>query len=37
VAEVDLDAYAAERTVLRLFRDRRPEKYGPLLTLDGEA
>ncbi len=37
VAEVDLDAYAAERAAWGLFGDRRPEKYGSLLTLDGEA
>jgi len=35
VAELDLAAYAAERAAWGLFRDRRPEKYGPLLTLDG--
>jgi N-carbamoylputrescine amidase len=35
VAEVDLDLYAAERAAWGLFRDRRPEKYGPLMTLDG--
>ncbi len=34
-AEVDLDHYAAERVSWGLFRDRRPEKYGPLMTLDG--
>jgi N-carbamoylputrescine amidase len=37
VAEVDLDAYADERTSWGVFRDRRPEKYGPLFTLDGET
>lgn len=37
VTEVDLDDYAAQRTAWGLFRDRRPEKYGPLLTLDGET
>jgi N-carbamoylputrescine amidase len=35
VAELDLAAYAAERAAWGLFRDRRPEKYGALLTLDG--
>ena len=35
VAEVDLDHFAAERVSWGLFRDRRPEKYGPLMTLDG--
>ena len=37
VAEVDLEAYAAERAAWGLFRDRRPEKYGPLMTLDGKS
>ena len=37
LTEVDLDAYALERSSWGLFRDRRPEKYGPLLTLDGET
>lgn len=35
MAELDLDDCAVERTSWGLFRDRRPEKYGPLLTLDG--
>jgi len=35
VAELDLAAYAAERTAWGVFRDRRPEKYGALLTMDG--
>ncbi|MCG6912017.1 MAG: N-carbamoylputrescine amidase [Deltaproteobacteria bacterium] len=34
-AELDLDAYAAQRSYWGVFRDRRPEAYGPLLTLDG--
>jgi N-carbamoylputrescine amidase len=37
LAEVDLNAYALERSSWGLFRDRRPEKYGALLTLDGET
>ena len=37
VTAVDLDDYAAQRTGWGWFRDRRPEKYGPLLTLDGET
>jgi len=37
VAEVDLDEYAMQRNAWGLFRDRRSEKYGPLLTLDGET
>lgn len=35
IAELDLAAYAAERAAWGLFRDRRPEKYGALMTLDG--
>ena len=35
LAAIDLEANAAERAAWGLFRDRRPEKYGPLLTLDG--
>jgi N-carbamoylputrescine amidase len=35
-AEMDLDAYAEERAAWGLFRDRRPETYASLLTLDGE-
>ena len=37
VEEVDLEAYQKERDAWGLFRDRRPEKYGPLMTLDGDA
>jgi N-carbamoylputrescine amidase len=37
VAEVDLDDYAKQRASWGLFRDRRPEKYGLLMTLDGET
>jgi N-carbamoylputrescine amidase len=37
VMEFDLEACARERTAWGLFRDRRPEKYGPLMTLDGGA
>jgi N-carbamoylputrescine amidase len=36
VADLDLDAYAVERASWGVFRDRRPEKYRPLMTLDGE-
>ena len=32
----DLKAIGAERTGWGLFRDRRPEMYGPLSTLTGE-
>ncbi len=35
-AEFDLDALATMRRSWGLFRDRRPELYAPLLTLDGE-
>ncbi len=34
-ATVDLDAIAQARTEYGLFRDRRPDLYGPLLTRDG--
>jgi len=35
-ATVDLDAVRYHREDWTFFRDRRPELYGPLLTLDGE-
>ncbi|MBK1670504.1 N-carbamoylputrescine amidase [Rhodovibrio sodomensis] len=35
-ATFDLDALANQRAAWGLFRDRRPELYDPLLTLDGE-
>lgn len=34
--QFDLDALEAARAAWGVFRDRRPEMYGPLLTLDGE-
>jgi N-carbamoylputrescine amidase len=34
-ATFDLDALRAYRTAWGVFRDRRPEMYGPLMTLDG--
>lgn len=34
-ARFDLEAIARERTAWGLFRDRRPELYGAVLTLDG--
>jgi N-carbamoylputrescine amidase len=37
VAQMDLDACAMERDAWGVFRDRRPEKYGPLMSLDGET
>ncbi len=36
-ATVDLDEAAAQRTAWGLFRDRRPERYGALMTMDGRA
>ena len=35
IAELDLDAVNAERASWGLFRDRRPERYGILMTSDG--
>ncbi|MDF2763692.1 MAG: carbon-nitrogen hydrolase [Rhodospirillales bacterium] len=35
-ASLDLDAIRAQRSSWGLFRDRRPDLYEPLLTLDGE-
>ncbi len=35
-ATVDLDATRRHREYWTFFRDRRPDLYGPLLTLDGE-
>lgn len=35
-ARFDLDAVAAQRADWGVFRDRRPDLYGPLLTLDGQ-
>lgn len=37
VATVDLDAAQWRRGDWSFFRDRRPELYRPLLTLDGEG
>jgi len=37
LAEFDLAAIAEMRDNWFVFRDRRPELYGPLLTLDGRA
>jgi N-carbamoylputrescine amidase len=36
-ASLDLDAIHAQRSSWGLFRDRRPDLYEPLLTLDGET
>ena len=37
VAEFDLDAVAAQRRAWGVFRDRRPDLYGPLVSLDGAS
>ncbi len=37
VQEFDLRAYQFERDAWGVFRDRRPELYGPLMTLDGKG
>jgi len=36
-ARFDLDALARQRAAWGLFRDRRPDLYDPLLTLDGST
>ena len=36
-ATFDLDAIRAQRASWGLFRDRRPELYGPLMTSDGRS
>jgi N-carbamoylputrescine amidase len=36
-ASLDLDTIRAQRASWGLFRDRRPDLYQPLLTLDGET
>lgn len=36
-ASLDFDQIRAQRSSWGLFRDRRPDLYGPLLTLDGET
>ena len=36
-ATFDLDAIARQRAAWGLFRDRRPELYTPLLTMDGDV
>ena len=35
-AMLDLDEFASARAAWGLFRDRRPDLYGPLLSLDGQ-
>lgn len=36
-ATFDLDAIRAQRHAWGVFRDRRPDLYGPLMTLDGDG
>jgi N-carbamoylputrescine amidase len=36
-ATFDLDAIRAQRHAWGVFRDRRPELYGPIMTLDGDG
>ncbi len=36
VADLDLDAIARQRAAWGVFRDRRPDLYGGLLSLDGD-
>ena len=36
-ATVDLDEIGRYRSYWGVFRDRRPERYGPLMTLDGHT
>jgi N-carbamoylputrescine amidase len=36
-ADFDLDALRTMRLSWGLFRDRRPDLYGSLLSLDGDA
>jgi N-carbamoylputrescine amidase len=36
-ATVDLDAAREQRHAWGVFRDRRPELYGPIMTLDGDG
>lgn len=37
VTEFDLDEISQKRSAWGIFRDRRPELYGSILTLDGET
>jgi N-carbamoylputrescine amidase len=37
LASFDLDKIRAQRASWGVFRDRRPELYKPLLTLDGRV
>ena len=37
LATIDLDEAQATRTAWGVFRDRRPDLYGALMTLDGDS
>jgi N-carbamoylputrescine amidase len=37
LATIDLEAIRAQRHAWGVFRDRRPDLYSPLLTLDGRG
>lgn len=37
MTEFDLDEISRKRSAWGIFRDRRPELYGSILTLDGET
>ncbi|MBU1343735.1 MAG: N-carbamoylputrescine amidase [Proteobacteria bacterium] len=37
VFDIDLAGFEKQRETWGLFRDRRPEKYSPLMTLDGKT
>jgi N-carbamoylputrescine amidase len=37
IAEVDLEKARSFRAGFGFFRDRRPDLYGPLMTLDGKT
>jgi N-carbamoylputrescine amidase len=37
VASFDREQLRSQRTAWGLFRDRRPELYGPIVTLDGRT
>jgi N-carbamoylputrescine amidase len=37
VREIDLGEARRYRNLWNLFRNRRPDLYGPLMTLDGES
>jgi N-carbamoylputrescine amidase len=37
VANFDVEGLRNQRAAWGLFRDRRPELYGPIVTLDGQS